>query len=98
MTKTIFGLPVTGLMGTQPALSVGTVIAVVSFAVNFLIGQGVISAPTPELQAFFDEHGYALAVAAVSAIALVQGWITRNRVVSPATAAAAAPQLVETRV
>lgn len=98
MNKTIFGLPITGLMGTQPALSVGTVIAAVSFLVNFLIGQGVISPPTPELQAFFDEHGYALAVAAVSALALVQGWITRSRVVAPSTAASIAPQLVETRV
>jgi hypothetical protein len=96
MTKTIFGLPITGLMGTNPAISVGAVIAAVSFVVNFLIGQGIIGVPTPELQAFFDEHGTTLAAAAVSALALVQGWVTRNRVVSPATAAAIAPEFVVT--
>jgi hypothetical protein len=87
-------MPLTGAMATNPALTVGGIMAVVAFIFNFLVAQGIIGPPTPELQALFDEHGVAIAGAAIAAWGLIQGWITRNKVIAPATLARLVPSLV----
>lgn len=84
-SDTIFGLPITGLMGTNPAVTVSTVMGLAGLAFTVLVGQGVIQPPTPELQGVFDEYGDDAAGAAVLVWFLINGWLTRNSVISPKT-------------
>jgi hypothetical protein len=80
----VLGLPTEGAMGTEPAMSVSTIMAIIGGAVavgSQLFGYDL----PPEVRVFANDWGPALAGAAVAAWALIQGRLIRNRVVSPAT-------------
>ena len=77
-------LPTSGAMGTEPALSVGSLMAFVTMIATALAVSGVY-VPSPEVQGFFDQYGAFLAVLIVGAIPFVQGWLTRAHVYAPAS-------------
>lgn len=79
-------LPTSGAMGTEPALSVGTIMLVVTLIVGFLGASGVYT-PSPEVRAWAEQYGLAAATIIVALWQFVQAWLTRNRVISPATMA-----------
>lgn len=87
-------MPATGAMATNPALTVASVMAVVAFIFNLLVGMGYIQPLSPEMRALFDEHGVEIAGAAIAVYIWIGGWITRNHVVAPATLARLVPSLV----
>ena len=77
-------LPTSGAMGTEPALSVGSLMAFVTMIATALAVSGVY-VPSPEVQGFFDQYGRFLAVLIVGAVPVVQGWLTRGKVYAPAS-------------
>lgn len=83
---TILGLPITGLMGEQPALTIGGIIGFGAFVVAALVAFLGWTMP-PEWWVFFDTWGVKIAGALIIGIPIIQSWWTRSRVVSPRTAA-----------
>ena len=79
----IEGLPTTGLMGTSPAITVGSIIAVVAFIVNLVVQYFGLTIP-PEVKEFADSYGIMLASIALPIITAI---ITRFNVFSPHSAA-----------
>jgi hypothetical protein len=95
--RRFLGLPTRGLMGTEPALTIGGLVTfgtiIVAAAAAFL-GWHMPG----EWGVFFDTHGKTVGIFLIGALPIVQGWITRERVVSPATAIkAATPPSITTR-
>ncbi|MBA2707358.1 MAG: hypothetical protein H0U59_06100 [Gemmatimonadaceae bacterium] len=83
---TVEGLGSSGPMGGNPALSIAGIMSAVTLIVAFLATMGVYE-PSPEVRAFFEQYGVILAGLLIAAIQWLQGWITRNKVFSPATVA-----------
>ncbi len=86
----IVGLPVTGLMGTQPAVTSASVMAAIYLVVTFLVTQGILPPLPPELTAITDQYGEVVTTAFI----VLVGYIIKNRVPSPNTAARLAPDAV----
>jgi len=84
--KTHFmGLPTTGAMGTEPAMSVTGIIGIISIVVGIVVQLTGWTVP-PDVQDFFDQWGPTLVGLGLALYALISGWFVRQRVVSPATA------------
>ncbi len=82
------GLPTTGPMGKNPAISVGFLVAAAGTATALAVRQGWLQPIGPEMTEFFNQWGDDIAFwVSVTAIPVVQGWITRNKVPSPYTLA-----------
>lgn len=81
----VMGLPTTGAMGKEPAVTVSRLMALASLAVAIAANRFGYELP-PDVRAFGDTWGLPLAGAAIGAWQLLQGRIIRNNVVSPATA------------
>ncbi len=79
----IEGLPTQGAMGTQPLITVGTVIIIVNLLLT-LIKQYAGWAPPPEWAPFFDEYGTTLAGILATLLTAGIGWF---KVFSPKSAA-----------
>lgn len=86
-------LPSTGVMSTNPALTVAGVMSVVTIIVGFLVAGGYYQ-PSPEIREWADQYGLTATTLVVSACLYIQGWVIRNHVVSPATARIALGQLL----
>jgi len=82
----ILGLPVRGVMATEPAASVGAVMGVVALVVSIVVQVGGGTIP-PDVQDYADQYGALLVGAAIGLYSLVHGYITRSKVIAPATAA-----------
>ena len=81
----VLGLPTTGAMGKEPAVTVSRLMALASLAVAIAANRFGYELP-PDVRAFGDTWGLPLAGASIAAWQLLQGRLIRNRVVSPATA------------
>lgn len=76
-------LPTDGSMGTEPALSVGAIMGAAGVIVYMLGSYGVTI--SPEIRAFFDQNGGAIALLIIGLVPVVQGWLTRGKVYAPAS-------------
>jgi len=83
LPRQIEGLPTSGLMGTVPTLTVGSLVAIVAFVVNLLVQYFGFTIPV-ELKNFADEYGV---MAATIAVPLITSALTYFRVFSPKSAA-----------
>lgn len=81
----VMGLPTTGAMGKEPAVTVSRLMALASLVVALVAKYLGYELP-PDVRAFADEWGIAAAGFVIGAWQLLQGRIIRNNVVSPATA------------
>lgn len=80
----VLGLPTTGAMGTEPAITVSRLMAIASLGVAIAANQFGYQLP-PDVREFADTWGIPLAGITIGAWQLLQGRLIRNRVVSPAT-------------
>lgn len=76
-------LPTSGAMGKEPAISVGAIMGAAGVIVYMLGTYGVTI--SPEIRAFFDQNGGAIALLIIGLVPVVQGWLTRTRVYAPAS-------------
>ena len=83
LPPTVEGLPTGGAMGTQPLITIGTVVIIVQIVLA-LIKQYAGWAPPPEWTPFFDQYGTALAGIAATMLTAGIGWF---KVFSPRSAA-----------
>lgn len=83
---TIRGLPTTGKLGEEPALSVAGAMAFIGALIALLGAFGVIRL-TPEQTAAVMNNGPQILGGAVALYALIQGVITRGKVFAPASVA-----------
>ena len=81
--RSIEGLPTSGAMGTVPTITVGVIVTIATIVLQLFAQLTGFTLP-PEAQAFFDEHGIAIAGAVAS---LVTAAITYFKVFSPRSAA-----------
>jgi len=72
-------------MGTEPAMSVAGIMGIISIVVGLILQLTGWEVPR-DIQDFFDAWGPTLVGIGVALFTLVSGYITRQRVVSPATA------------
>jgi hypothetical protein len=80
------GLPTTGAMGKQPAVTVAGVMALLSIIIALIVQFTGVQVP-PDLQQFGNEHGAVAVGLAIAAYQFIQGHIIKGRVFAPASLA-----------
>jgi hypothetical protein len=83
-SPTVEGLGTEGPMGGNPAMTVGGIMQFVSMMVGLAIATKFY-VPSPEIQAWANQWGLTAATFLLTGWGLLQAWITRNRVFSPAS-------------
>lgn len=86
--RSFMGLPTSGAFGTEPALSVAGIMGILAVVVGLVTQFTGLTVP-PDLQAFLDTNGSAMVSLVIAAYVFITGYLTRQRVVAPATASAA---------
>lgn len=93
----VLGLPTTGAMGTEPAVTVSRLMALASLGVALAAKYLGYELP-PDVRAFADTWGIPLAGIVIAAWQLLQGRLIRNRVVAPSTALALVQRALGTKI